>query len=323
MKFSLITWGVILITLFYSCSEESKFRYEEGVAWNTLYHITYKSDKDLTDSIIGIFKEIDSSLSPFNNNSTVSKINSNSDNKIDSHFQKVYNESLKINRESDGSFDPTLGPVIKAWGFGIGHEITSDTLRLDSLLQLVGINKTKIENNRLIKQNPLIEFNFSALAKGYGVDCIALMLERNGVVDYLVEVGGEIRASGLNPNNKKWTIGIDKPDPDAKQGETTFSIQLDNGGLATSGNYRNYHKTNGKTFGHSISTKTGKPALSDVISATVAATSCMEADALATTCMVIGSEAALNLCTKLRAGVMLIKTDGSIIMNPAFKALAD
>lgn len=322
MKFNLFSFlsSIIICCSLVSCAGGEKFKFEEGIAWNTVYHITYDSDKDLSDSILYVLGEIDSSLSPFNQNSTVSKINDNRSDLIDGHILAVYNLSRKINSLSDGAFDPTLGPVIRAWGFGQGHEISSDTLRLDSLLQFVGISKTAIQDHRLIKNDPRIEFNFSALAKGYGVDCIADMLKRNGVRNFLVEVGGEIRAEGHNPDKNKWSVGIDRPDSESKAGDIVNKIFITDGAVATSGNYRNYHESGNGRFGHTISPATGRPITSDVISATVIAPTCMEADALATTCMVVGSEEALSLCTKLRAGVMLIKSDLSIVTNPAFES---
>lgn len=312
--------GLLLLALA-SCVSENRFRYEEGLAWNTLYHITYESSADLSDSIAIIFNEIDSSLSPFNETSTVSRINRNETDSIDKWFRMVYEESRKINMASDAAFDPTLAPLIRAWGFGQGHEISADTLRLDSLLQFVGINKTKIEGSRLIKEDPRIEFNFSALAKGFGVDQIADMMLRNGVDNFLVEVGGEIRAHGTNPAGESWKIGIDLPSEEAQQGDMACAVSITDCGLATSGNYRNYHVSEGNRFGHTISPIDGRPVKSDVISATVLASDCMEADALATSCMVLGSEKALDLCTGLRAGVLLILEDMTVVSNPIWRAV--
>lgn len=302
-----------------SCaSSKSEYRFEEGIAWNTSYHITYEAETDLGDSIRHYLNEIDVSLSPFNSNSLVAKINDNRSDAVDGHFVRVYEESKRINSVSSGAFDPTLGPVILAWGFGKGHEVSPDTVRIDSLLNFVGIQKTRLEDRRLVKDFKEIEFNFSALAKGYGVDCIAKMLQRNGSENFLVEIGGEIRSSGVNPKGEKWKIGIDRPDENSGYGESVEVIEVNQISLATSGNYRNYHEENGNKFGHTISPVTGRPAVSDVISATVTAESCMEADALATCCMVLGSKKALSLCSRLNAGVFLILEDFSVIQNDLF-----
>lgn len=310
--------GLISLLCLIGCSSHQGFRQEEGMAWNTVYHITYDSDKDLSDSILLVFDEIDRSLSPFNRESVVSKINDNRSSKVDAHLSRVHAESVRINAESEGAFDPTLAPLIRAWGFGQGHEVSADTLKLDSLLSLVGISKTRISDGILIKENPDIEFNFSALAKGYGVDCIADMLERNGVKNYLVEVGGEIRSAGHNPRGEKWSVGIDRPVEGASVGDMVMTVCVGNSAIATSGNYRNYQDAGNKRFGHTISPVTGRPVESDVISATIVCNTCMEADALATSCMVLGSEKALDLCNRLKAGVMLVRKDMSVITNPLF-----
>lgn len=288
------------------------------MAWNTAYHITYQSPDDLSDSIRLIFENVDQSLSPFNSGSTVTAINENTGDIADDYFIAVYNKSRQINAISGGIFDPTVSPLIRAWGFGQGHEVSADTLDVDSVLQHVGINKTRLENRKLVKDDPAIEFNFSAIAKGFGVDCIAEMLERNGVTNYLVEVGGEIRAHGVNPQGEKWRIGIDRPDADAKPSEIVSAISITDCGVATSGNYRNYHESGGRRFGHTISPLTGRPAETDVLSATVIAPTCMEADALATCCMALGSQKALELCNKQKVGVMLILADQSVITNNLF-----
>lgn len=303
----------IMMLIVAGCSRSNQFRYEEGVAWNTLYHITYSSDKDLADSISTVFNLIDETLSPFNCNSEITAINENRRDSVSEMFMAVYNESRKIHEASGGIFDPTLAPLIRAWGFGQGHTVSADTLAIDSIMTFVGLDKTRLEGTRLVKEKPSTEFNFSALAKGYGVDCIADMLERNGVTDYLIEVGGEIRASGHNPRGKEWKIGVDLPSPDASDGEMITTVTLTDAALATSGNYRNYHENAAGRFGHTISPLTGRPVETDVVSATVVAPTCMEADALATCCMALGSRNALALCKQMNVGVILVLSDLSIL----------
>lgn len=312
---------IIAATFLMTACSRKEYRYAEGIAWNTGYHITYESVEDLSDSIIAVLNEIDASLSPFNEQSTVSKINDNRDLTTDTHFTAVFKESQRINKLSGNAFDPTLAPLIRAWGFGQGHEVSADTLRIDSLMQFVGIDKTQLKDNSLLKENPEIEFNFSALAKGYGVDCIAEMLCRNEVTNFLVEVGGEIRASGHNPSGAKWGIGIDVPQEGASSGETAENIFVEKVAVATSGNYRNFQESGSIKFGHTISATTGRPVQTDVVSATVVSTSCMEADALATCCMALGSEKALELCNSLQAGLLLILQDGTISSNVYLKQL--
>lgn len=312
--------GIFLSTGLIGCQRNYSvpYLYDEGLVWNTAYHINYQSEQPLTDSILAIFKEIDLSLSPFNPESVVSKINDNRSDSVNGHFQKVFNESLKINEISEGAFDPTLAPLIRAWGFGQGHEVSQDTLKIDSLLRITGISKCSIKNSKLIKENPSVEFNFSAIAKGYGVDQVAALLERHGIENYLIEIGGEIRAHGVNPSGEIWKIGIDSPEDKSDPGNPVMAIKLRDCGLATSGNYRNYHLGKEGKFGHTISAKTGRPVQTDIISATVIAPECMTADALATTCMTLGSEDAIKLCNRLKVGAFLILQDMQTISNAYF-----
>lgn len=318
--FRIFLWIIIGVSLGNCTGNKKRYLYEEGMVWNTLYHITYESDVDLADSIFHCFNTIDNSLSPFNAESTVSRVNKNITDTVDSNFITVYNESLRINTASEGAFDPTLGPVIKAWGFGQGHTISSDTSRVDSLMSFVGISKTELSDNRLIKSDPRTEFNFSALAKGYGVDRIAEMFLANGVENFLIEIGGEIRTSGHNSKGNKWSIGIDRPDQESTAGETVITIYVNDASVATSGNYRNYHTSaNNQTFGHTISPITGKPVATEVISATVITDQCITADAIATACMVMGKDKSITLCSQMKVGVILIFNDFSIYTNDIFK----
>lgn len=330
-----------LTSLLGGCSSSGDFRSAEGLVWNTVYHITYESDCDLNDSIATVFNEIDRSVSVFNDSSTVSRINRNETTLTDRHFRTVYNMSRKIHEAANGQFDPTLAPLIRAWGFGQGHTVSADTLRLDSLLRIVGIKKTSLKNDSIYKEDPNIEFNFSALAKGYGVDCIASMLERNGVSNYLVEVGGEIRASGVNRSGRQWTIGIDTPVPDEDKTDNSpmTTISVSDIGLATSGNYRNFQETSASgTFGHTISPATGRPVATDLASVTIIVPSppqsrselqvtddafpCMTADAIATACMALGLEESQDLCARLRVAALFITADLKVITNPAYRALS-
>ena len=305
-----------------ACTKD--YRQENGIAWNTSYHISYDSSESLSDSILRIFNEIDASLSPFNENSTVARINRNLTDSTDVMFEKVYGKSAIFYMRTHGAFDPTLGPVIRAWGFGEGHEVSADTARIDSLMKFVGLGTTKLDGHRLIKKDPRTEFNFSAIAKGFGVDCIAKMFIHNNVENFLVEVGGEIRVGGHNPHGKPWAIGIDRPDANASQGDIVSTLYLTEGSVATSGNYRNYHHAEGNTFGHTISPSNGRPVATDVISATVVTpASCADADALATICMVTGSEKALKLCNRMKVGVMLILNDMTVVTNETFDSLLD
>lgn len=304
-----------------SCRKEG-YQKNEGVIWNTLYHITYESDKDLSDSIINVLNGVSKSLSVFEEGSLVNRVNKTDSIEIDELFAKVYNKSVEINRLSGGMFDPTVSPLVTAWGFGPGHSISADTARIDSLLVFVGINKTRLKENIFIKDDPRIEFNFSAIAKGLGCDEVGRMFRRNGVTNYMVEIGGELAISGKSPSGKDWLISIDAPTDENSENnhDSYLVIAVTDCGIATSGNYRNFHETDQGRISHTISPLTGHPEQSDVLSATIVASSCMEADGIATACMAMGSEGARKLLTENNIEGMLILSEG-VWQTPGFEKL--
>ncbi|MDE7180018.1 MAG: FAD:protein FMN transferase [Muribaculaceae bacterium] len=297
--------------IFSGCRRD--YHRDEGMVWHTTYHITYDSPRDLRDSVIATFRDVDASLNVFDAGSLVSKANEQDSILTDIHFRRVYEMSRHINELSDGAFDPTLGPLITAWGFGKGHKATADTLRLDSLLAITGISKTHLSGNRLIKDDRRISFNFSAIAKGYGSDAVAATLERNGVENYLVEIGGEIRCKGKSPSGKQWRVSIDRPvRSDKITHDSQCVVELTDAGLATSGNYRNFNEASGANAGHTISSTTGRPVTTDILSATVIAPTAMEADALATAMMAAGSEGARKMARATGYRVLLVLSDMSV-----------
>lgn len=312
--------AAIAVALFTACGE--KFRRDEGMVWHTTYHITYKSDRSLTDSIIATFGAVGNSLNVFDPASLASRVNDGDSVAVDADFARVFEMSLRVNRLTEGAFDPTLGPLITAWGFGRGHKATADTLRLDSLLALTGIGRCRIERGVMIKGNKGMQFNFSAIAKGYGCDRVAEMLERNGVKDYLVEIGGEIRCAGQSPSGREWRVSVDRPVfSDSVVHESQRVVTLAGGGLATSGDYRNFHTSGGSRYGHTISATTGRPARTDVLSATDVAPTAMEADALATSMMAMGSRRAKALATRLDMPVLLVLADSAVWETPRMKGI--
>jgi len=302
----------------HSCGGDA-YLHEEGMVWHTTYHVTYRADHDMSDSIIAVLRDVGESLNVFDPTSLASRINAGEKVPLDSDYLRVYEASRNANSVTQGAFDPTLGPLITAWGFGKGHKATSDTLRIDSLLRLTGIKRTHIENGMLVKDDPRIEFNFSAIAKGYGCDRVGEMLQSNGINDYLVEIGGEIRCSGLSPSGEKWRVSIDRPFiSDSVNHDSQCIVEITNMGMATSGDYRNFHRDASGIYGHTISATTGRPARTDVLSATVVAPMAMEADALATSMMALGSERAKELSIRLRIPVMLVLADSSVWQNGQF-----
>ena len=301
---------------------KDSFIFDEGMVWNTQFHITYKGAESLKDSIRRILDEVGHNLSVFDSTSLVSRVNRQDSTAVNRDFIRVYEMSKKINKLSDGLFDPTLSPLITAWGFGPGHKATPDTAKVDSLLLITGLDKTRLESDILIKEATAIQFNFSAIAKGFGCDRIAEMFKANNVNDFLIEIGGEIVASGNSPRNDKWNISIDRPvysDSDAIH-ESQVVINFSDMGLATSGNYRNFHGSGSERYGHTISPVTGRPLQTDVLSATVLASSSMEADALATSFMAMGSDKARKTAIDLNLPVLLICAD-SVWSSPQFDKL--
>lgn len=263
-----------------------------GTAQGTSYNITYLAGpySNYRQQIDSIFKVIDLSLSTYVPGSIISRINSNEEGvKVDEHFTHVFRKSTEVSEKTNGLFDITIAPLVNAYGFGFTKkESVSDKL-LDSLLQLVGYTKVRLENGKLIKSSPGIMLDLNAIAQGYTVDVIASFLESKGIGNYLVELGGEVRARGKKLDKTVWTVGIQQPDEDPAEGNSLYTrINLKNRSLATSGNYKRYYVEDGRKYTHIIDPLTGYPAKNNLLSATVTAADCMTADAYATAFMVMG-----------------------------------
>lgn len=311
------------------CSDRQTWHKSQGMIWNTVWHATYRGPEDAISAAMDSLKSVEGSVSVFDEHSLISVINRSESGPADRHLTAVYETSKRINRLSGGLFDPTLSPLIKAWGFGKGHTPTADTARIETILEYVGIDRTRIENGVIYKDTPEIAFNFSAIAKGYGVDVAAETMMNQGCSDLMMEIGGEVVCRGLNPEGKKWRILIETPDEEylkevfKYEKEPTFStqliVELSDEALATSGNYRNYHSDSGQTFGHTISPVTGRPVKTDILSASVIAPSCMEADALATACMAMGSEEAMKMLDEAGLAGAFILYTGEVMVNDHMK----
>ncbi|MDE5586086.1 MAG: FAD:protein FMN transferase [Muribaculaceae bacterium] len=319
----------LLIILLPSCSNEHSWHKNQGMIWNTVWHVTYKGPGDAVSAAIDSLKAVENSVSAFDDNSLISIINNNDKGYADRHLKTIYETSKRINRISGRLFDPTLSPLIKAWGFGKGHTPTADTARIETILTYVGIDKTWIERDTLFKSSPEMSFNFSAIAKGYGVDVAAQTLIDKGCSDLMFEIGGEVVCRGHNPEGKMWRILIETPDEEylktifKNDRKPTFSdrliVELHDEALATSGNYRNFHSVAGQTFGHTISPITGYPVKTDILSASVIAPTCMEADALATACMAMGSAKAMEMLRKEGLAGAFILSSGEVLVNDTMK----
>lgn len=270
-----------------------------GKAQGTTFSIIYDDNhqRDLSTPIDSIFRTIDKSMSLWDTTSLISRINRNeTDSVTDLHFLNVLMRSKEVWESTSGAFDPTVGPLVKAWGFsfkkGLPHP---DSMKVDSLKALVGFNKISFENGVLHKEAPGMEIDFNAIAQGYTVDLISEFLEGEGIQNYMVELGGEVRGSGVNERDSAWVIGIDKPvDSEDQERSLQTTVSLRNNSLATSGSYRKYFEQNGKKYSHVIDPSTGYPVNHQMLSISVIADDCTTADAYATAFMVMGMDKAFE-----------------------------
>lgn len=325
--------GILLAvaSLLVSCGQRPRYRSLQGAVWNTTYNISYNSPLDLRDSVVAVMKRVEMSLSPFNDSSLVSRVNRGEDPQADSLLRRIFLASQEVCRASGGAFDPTVAPLVNLWGFGYrktGVEPTQEMI--DSVMPSVGIAGCSIDSaGRILRKTPQTEFNFSAITKGYGCDLVGEMLRRNGCTDYMVEIGGEISLSGRNPRGGDWRIMVDAPvESDTSViHERMTVIELGSGGIATSGNYRNFRQTSSGRIWHTISTRDGRPARTDLLSATVVAPSAMLADAYATACMAMSADSALAMIARIpRVEALLVTLNPSdssyfIKTTPAFPPL--
>lgn len=273
------------------------YKTASGLVFGTSYNITYESDKALEAEIKAVFDSVDYSLSPFNKESIITAVNENRPVEVNDYFIEVFTLAKKVNKATDGAFDITVAPLVNVWGFGFkeGHFPTDS--EVDSLRQIIGLDKVRLEGRHIVKDDPRIMLDCSAIAKGYAVDKVGEMLARNGVKNYLVEVGGEIVAKGKNSRGKTWSIGVTKPVDDSLSvnSEMQMVLSITDCALATSGNYRNYYIKDGHKYAHTINPKTGYPAESGMLSATIVAPTCAEADAFATGFMTMGRDKSLEI----------------------------
>ena len=278
--------------------KQPPFRTNEGMVFGTVYKITYQHADDLQKDIKEALMEVDNSLSPYNPHSIISRINHNQDTLLNEHFTHVFELAQQISAETKVAFDITVAPLVNAWGFGFKHSIDIEPSVIDSLRQFVGYEKIRMENGKIVKADERIMLDCSAIAKGYGVDRVAHLLDKKGVEHYMVDIGGEVVVKGKNPRMKTWRIGINKPIEDSLSinQELQTILEVSNVGMATSGNYRKFYYKDGKRYAHTIDPRIGTPVQHSILSATVIAKDCTTADAYATAFMVMGREEAQAFC---------------------------
>ena len=303
-----------------------------GEALGTTYSIIYLSDRklDYAEELDSIFNEVNRSMSTYIPSSDISKINRGDSTVVVDHmFREVFELSDKIYKASGGYFDPTVGVLVNAWGFGPGKELEMNGKRVDSLLDYVGFNKVGITpENKIVKADPNIYFDFNAIAKGYTLDRVALLLDQKGIANYLIEIGGELVAKGENRiKGKKWTVAIDDPQMDEERTskKTVFMKDI---AMASSGNYRKFRvdPETGTKYVHTIDPLTGYTKNSNILAVTVVAKDCATADAYATTFMAMEldrSKALINDHPELEGYIIYLDPNGQVMeyMTDGFKAM--
>ncbi|TMU50847.1 FAD:protein FMN transferase [Flagellimonas algicola] len=303
-----------------------------GGALGTSYSILYISEEELDyqKEIDSVFQVLNQSMSTYLPSSDISRINEGDSTVIvDEMFQDVFKTSSAIHKASDGYFDPTVGVLANAWGFGPGEQLDLDSLKVDSLLAYVGWDKVQLNDNGTIsKMHPAIRFDFNAVAKGYAIDRLGAMLDAKGIKNYLVEVGGEVLAKGRNlVSGKSWSVGIDDPQVEVGR-QLKRIVSLENKAMASSGNYRKFRvdPITGEKYVHTINPKTGFTKNSSVLAASVVAITCAEADAYATAFMamdLVDTKKLLESEVNLEAYIIYLDDNGETkeFMTPGFNAL--
>ena len=276
------------------------YQHDEGMVFGTVYNITYQYDSDIKQDIEAELQKVDNSLSPFNKTSIISKVNRNENPKVDEMFTEVFNLAAKVSSETGGAFDITVAPLVNMWGFGTKQFHRPDKESVDSLMRFVGFHKVSLRDGHVVKSDPRIQLDCSAIAKGYGCDVVARYLRSKGIKNFMIEIGGEVVTSGQNEKQLPWKIGVTKPTDDSLQDnqELQTILNVTDKAMATSGNYRNFYIDGGRKLAHTIDPHTGYPVQHSLLSSTVIASDCATADAYATSFMVLGVEKAKEVLSR-------------------------
>jgi len=308
-------FGVLVLGCLWMCKTEPRtsFHQYEGKTMGTTYHISMVNGHVPQSAIDSILIELNMSLSTYIDTSLISKFNQSDTgiwipkNNLGIHFWNNLRLSEEIYQASKGLFDPTVMPLVNLWGFGYQNKNIAelpDSSEVDSILQFVGWNQLEpsADSNQIFlrKKDPRTQLDFSAIAKGYGVDVIGFYLSENGLKNYMVEIGGEVRCVGLSTQNRPWNIGINRPKEKGSKGQFEATVPLKDQAMATSGNYENFSVVEGKKVSHSIHPINGFPERNSLLSATIIANSCAKADALATACMISGLNKSKSLVDSLQ-----------------------
>ncbi|MBO5187097.1 MAG: FAD:protein FMN transferase [Prevotella sp.] len=328
-----LTFLVIGSILIVRQQHNMPFQHDNGFIFGTVYDIKYQCDSNLQQSVKAELDKVDKAMSMFNKESTVSKINRGERPDISgTMFEELYNTASLISKDTQGAFDITVSPLVNAWGFGFKNAMMPTKGQVDSMLQFVGYEKISLikEHNGTFvdKKDSRVTLDLSSIAKGYGCDIVARLLRERGVRNFMINIGGEIVASGTNENAKPWQIGVNKPTDDSlnTNGDIQTILSIRDKAMATSGNYRNFYYKDGKKYAHTIDPHSGYPVQHNILSSTVIADNCATADAYATAFMVLGLEGAkavLNRRPELMAYFIYADKDGknAIWYSPSMKSL--
>lgn len=276
------------ITLYFLPSH--KYFQQEGLVWGTSYNIIYESRRELGKEILETIRMIDDSLSIFNPHSVVSKINRNEALEVDHHFQYMFQTCQLLSHLTNGVYDPTIKPLIDLWTQQTLQSNIPSIQQIQNIQKLIGINECSISDGCIKKKQEGTQFDFSSLAKGYGVDCVTSLFDKYHIKNYMIEIGGECFAHGVNPNKSAWKIKLDIPSEYTSSPTSALSFELSNIAMATAGNYRSFLPSAQGQIGHILNPISGYPIKTDLISTTVFAENCVMADALSTACFVMGTE---------------------------------
>ena len=331
---ALLIWG-------WDDKPKTQYWHNEGKVFGTYYNIRYSSTEDLEPAIRTAFTSFDNSLSLFNPHSILSAINDNRDTTTNEAFEAMWQEAERVYALSGGAFDITVAPLVNYWGFGtkkptpctlVGatlpaapavrsaksrHFSTLKGREVDSLRAFVGFDKVKLMDHKVVKTDPRVQIDGGAVAKGQACDMIARVLRENGCANWLVDIGGEVVAHGVNAKGEPWHIGITKPNLNNEGAQDALQeiLPVTDICMATSGNYRNYYYDGEARRSHTIDPRSGWPVQHSVLSATVVSSTCMRADALATACMVLGEREALEMMARAEdaACYLLVAKNDSLV----------
>lgn len=306
--------------------QSTPYQKNAGLIFGTTYSVTYQCGEDLQEEIEAELKKVDDEFSMFNSQSIVARLNNGEQPELSNDFIDVFKLARQVSEDTNGAFDITVAPLVNAWGFGFKHEQMPSKEQVDSLRELISYRYVTLKDKTITMQKPGMMLDFSAIAKGYGVDVVARLLERHDIKNYMVEIGGEITTRGINPERVPWRIGVNKPSEDAlnENHELQTILNVTDKSMATSGNYRNFYIKGGKKYAHTIDPKTGYPVQHSLLSATVLTDRCAKADAYATSFMVLGMDGAKQILERHKELMAyLIYTDNkgnlSVWYSPSLK----